>query len=216
MNNVELIGRIATDIKAGNGVVSSLLAVHRIYKSKDGEDSDFIPLSIFGKQADNFSKMVSKGEMIGIDGQIKTSVYADQNGEKKYGWSVAVDHFYLLNGSKHEGQHKMSQQTISDDNTYKVDSQLDNLDKILDSVKADEQSAKQSAKPADETKPAKQQVEQQADESISPTMPLGNGSKNNRSHISGNDFSKSVIDNQPSIEQLQQEIKDLKSKALPF
>lgn len=212
MNNVQMIGHIAVDTKVGNGVVSSLLAVHRIYKSRDGEDTDFIPLSIFGKQADNFSKMVQKGQQIGLDGRIKTSEYVDQNGEKKYGWSVAVDHFYLLNSGKHEGQHKMSQQTISDDNTYKVDSQLDNLDKILDSVKADEQSAKQSAKPSDEAKPAKPAEDE---ESISPLPPLGN-SRSNRSHISGNDFSKSVIDNQPTVEQLQQEIADLKKKALPF
>lgn len=205
MNNVNLIGRIATDIKVGSGVVSTLLAVHRIYKSKDGIEADFIPLSIFGKQADNFSKMVSKGEMVGIDGQLKTSVYADANGEKKYGWSVAVDHFYLLNSGKHD--HKSD-----NDNTYKVDEQLDNLDEILDTVKADE---------ADETKPvsedkqpeAKQPVKQ-ADEPISPLPPLGN--KNNRSHVSGNDFNEKVIDSQPSIEQLEQEIAKLKEKALPF
>lgn len=119
MNNVELIGHVATDLKAGNGVVSSLLAVHRIYKSQDGQDTDFIPLSVFGHQAENFQKMVKKGEMVGIDGQIKTSTYADPvTGEKRYGWSVVVSHFYLLNsehreGSHDGGQHKMSQQTVS-------------------------------------------------------------------------------------------------------
>ncbi|QFR65002.1 single-stranded DNA-binding protein [Schleiferilactobacillus harbinensis] len=115
MNNVELIGRIATDVKAGNGVVSSLIAVHRIYKSKDGIEADFIPLSLFGHQAENFSKMVQKGQQVGIDGQIKTSEYVDQNGEKRYGWSVVVSHFYLLNSGSHDGgQPKLSQQTVSD------------------------------------------------------------------------------------------------------
>ena len=114
MNNVELIGHVATDLKAGNGVVSSLLAVHRIYKSQDGQDTDFIPLSVFGHQAENFQKMVSKGQQIGIDGQIKTSTYADQNGEKKYGWSVVVNHFYLLGSEHHEGsQQKLSQTVVS-------------------------------------------------------------------------------------------------------
>lgn len=116
MNNVNLIGRIATDVKIGNGVVSTLMAVKRIYHSKDGIEADFIPLSLFGHQAENFSKMVSKGQMLGIDGQIKTSTYADPStGEKKYGWSVAVDHFYLL-GEHHEGgQPKLSQQTVHND-----------------------------------------------------------------------------------------------------
>lgn len=209
MNNVNLIGRVATDVNTGNGVASSLLAVHRIYKSKDGQDSDFIPITLFGKQAENFAKMVEKGQMIGLDGRLKTSEYADQNGEKKYGWSVIVSHFYLLNSGKHD--HKSD-----NENVYKVDEQLSNLDKILDNVKADEQADepvnedKQPAKP--ETKPAKQSDD---DESIEPLPPLGNN-HNNRSHISGNDFNQKVIDAQPSIEQLQQEIAELKSKALPF
>lgn len=115
MNNVQMLGHIAVDTKVGNGVASSLLAVHRIYKSRDGQDTDFIPLSVFGKQADNFSKMVQKGQLIGIDGQIKTSTYADENGEKRYGWSVVVNHFYLLGNEHHEGQQKLSQQLISND-----------------------------------------------------------------------------------------------------
>ncbi|MFT9040165.1 single-stranded DNA-binding protein [Schleiferilactobacillus harbinensis] len=117
MNNVNLIGHVATDVKVGNGVISSLLAVHRIYKSSDGVDTDFIPLSIFGHQAENFQKMVSKGQQIGIDGQIKTSTYTDQNGEKKYGWSVVVSHFYLLGSGNHDegSQQKISQQMVNND-----------------------------------------------------------------------------------------------------
>jgi single-strand DNA-binding protein len=172
MNNVNLIGRIATDVKQGNGVVSSLLAVHRIYKSRDGQDTDFIPLSLFGKQAENFSKMVQKGQQIGIDGRIKTSEYADENGEKRYGWGVVVNHFYLLNS----GEHTSHDSKQDNDNTYKIDRQLDNLDEILDSVKSDKQPAK--------TKPVKQAED---DESISPLQPLGNN-RNNRSHISGAGF----------------------------
>lgn len=115
MNDVSLIGHVATDVKVGNGVVSSLLAVHRIYKSSDGVEADFIPLSVFGHQADNFSKMVSKGQLIGVDGSLKTSTYADPTtGEKKYGWSVVVNHFYLLS-EQHEGQQKLSQNVVSSD-----------------------------------------------------------------------------------------------------
>jgi single-strand DNA-binding protein len=133
MNNVSLIGHVAVDTKVGSGVASSLLAVHRIYKSRDGQDTDFIPLSIFGKQAENFSKMVQKGEQIGIDGRIKTSTYADENGEKKYGWTVAVDHFYLLNSGHHDdGQQKLSQQSQPRASQPAIDKQLKSLDSQLE------------------------------------------------------------------------------------
>lgn len=118
MNNVSLIGRIATDAKIGNGVLTSLLAVKRIYNSKDGIDADFVPIAVFGHQAANFSKMVRKGSRIGIDGSIKTSKYADQNGEIKYGFTVAVSHFYLLDDKPKNNQQvaasKQAEVTVSD------------------------------------------------------------------------------------------------------
>lgn len=114
MNNVNLIGRIATDVKAGNGVISTLLAVKRIYHSQDGQDTDFIQLSIFGHQAENFQKMVSKGDKIGIDGSIKTSKYADENGEVRYGWAITISHFYLLSSKSHNGDSaKLSDATLN-------------------------------------------------------------------------------------------------------
>lgn len=124
MNNVNLIGRIATDVKAGNGVISTLLAVHRIYHSQDGQDTDFIQLSIFGHQAENFQKMVSKGQLIGVDGQLKTSTYADENGEKRYSWSVVVDHFYLLSSKAHGDKSKDSSPKLSDATLNILNSQL--------------------------------------------------------------------------------------------
>ncbi|WP_225366697.1 single-stranded DNA-binding protein [Lacticaseibacillus paracasei] len=101
MNNFSGIGRIVMDAKKGNGVVNSLLAIKRIYKSNDNQTADFIPLTLFGHQADNFDRLTSKGDKIGIDGSIKTSKYADENGEVHYGWSVVVNHFYLLSSKPH-------------------------------------------------------------------------------------------------------------------
>lgn len=100
MNNYSAIGRVAMDPKIGDGVATSLLAIKRIYSSKDGEDTDFVPLTIFGKQADNFNRLTKKGERIGIDGRIKTSTYTNEQGQTEHNWSVVVDHFYLLDSSK--------------------------------------------------------------------------------------------------------------------
>ena len=103
MNNFSGIGRIATDAKLGNGVLTSLLAIKRIYKSNDGIDADFIPLTIFGKQADNFNRLTKKGDKIGVDGRIKTGTYPNEQGQTEHSWSVVVDHFYLLSSKPHNG-----------------------------------------------------------------------------------------------------------------
>ncbi|MFT8861277.1 single-stranded DNA-binding protein [Schleiferilactobacillus harbinensis] len=104
MNSVNLIGRIATDSKQNSGAVRSLLAVKRIYKSKDNTDADFIPLTLFGHQADNFIKFCRKGQQIGIDGSLKTGEYVDSEGQKRYSWSVVVSHFYLLSSDHYQQQ----------------------------------------------------------------------------------------------------------------
>ncbi|VTZ96709.1 Single-stranded DNA-binding protein [Lacticaseibacillus rhamnosus] len=113
MNNFSGIGRVAMDAKVGNGVVNSLLAIKRIYKSNDGVEADFIPLTIFGKQADNFNRLTSKGDKIGIDGSVKTGKYADENGEVHYGWSVVVNHFYLLSSKPKDSAGTLSDATVN-------------------------------------------------------------------------------------------------------
>lgn len=127
MNNYSAIGRIAMDPKIGNGVLTSLLAIKRIYKSSDNQTADFIPLTIFGKQADNFNRLTSKGDKIGIDGSVKTGKYADENGEVHYGWSVVVNHFYLLSSKP-----KDSAGTLSDSMVSSISTKLDGLVKDSD------------------------------------------------------------------------------------
>lgn len=100
------------DPKVGNGVLTSLLAIRRIYKSSDG-DTDFVPLTIFGKQADNFNRLTKKGDKIGIDGRIKTSTYINEQGQTEHGWSVVIDHFYLLSTKPHNASEKLSDATIN-------------------------------------------------------------------------------------------------------
>lgn len=123
MNNYSAIGRIAMEPKVGNGVVNSLLAIKRIYISADGIEADFIPLTLFGHQAENFNRLTSKGDKIGLDGRIKTNRYADKNGEVHYGWSVTVDHFYLLSSKPHNDASRDSTQ-LSDTTVNVLNSQL--------------------------------------------------------------------------------------------
>lgn len=127
MNNFSGIGRIAMSPKKGNGVLSSLLAIKRIYKSSDNVDTDFVPLTIFGHQAENFDRLTKKGDAVGIDGSVKTSKYADENGEVHYGWSVVVNHFYLLSSKSHDASPKLSDSTVD-----VLNSKLDGLVKDSD------------------------------------------------------------------------------------
>ncbi|RNE25090.1 single-stranded DNA-binding protein [Lacticaseibacillus paracasei] len=131
MNNYSAIGRISMDPKIGNGVLSSLLAIKRIYKSSDG-DTDFVPLTVFGKQADNFERLTKKGDKVGIDGSIRTNKYADENGEIHYGWAVVVNHFYLLSTKPHNDASRDSSPQLSDATVNSLSTKLNGLVKDSD------------------------------------------------------------------------------------
>ena len=127
MNNFSALGRIAMQAKRGNGVVNSLLAIKRIYKSNDNQTADFIPITLFQHQAENFDRLTKKGDAVGIDGSVRTNKYADENGEVHYGWSVVVNHFYLLSSKP-----KDSAGTLSDSMVNSISTKLDGLVKDSD------------------------------------------------------------------------------------
>ena len=99
MNKVILIGRLTKDPELkytpGNGtaVTTLTLAVDN-YNSKSGEKSaDFIPVVIWGKQAENTAQYMSKGSQIAISGRISTRSYDAKDGTKRYVTEVVADTF---------------------------------------------------------------------------------------------------------------------------
>ncbi|EPD01575.1 single-stranded DNA-binding protein [Lacticaseibacillus paracasei subsp. paracasei Lpp125] len=101
MNNFSGIGRIATDVKKGNGSATAILAVHRIYsQAKDKQTADFIPIVAFGKMAEVLNNYAPKGTRIGISGHIHTGQY-EKDGRTEYTWQVVAEHIYLLSNKPH-------------------------------------------------------------------------------------------------------------------
>ena len=102
MNKVVLIGRLTSDpilkYTPGNGtaVTTINLAVDR-QKTKDGKkEADFIPVVIWGKQAESTAQYVSKGKLIGIAGRIQTRSYDHKDGYKVYVTEVVAEEVQFL------------------------------------------------------------------------------------------------------------------------
>ena len=99
MNKVILIGRLTKDPELrytpGNGTaVTTLTLAIDNYNSKTGEKSaDFIPVVIWGKQAENTAQYMSKGSQIAISGRITTRSYDAKDGTKRYVTEVVADMF---------------------------------------------------------------------------------------------------------------------------
>jgi single-strand DNA-binding protein len=102
MNKVTLIGRLTKDPElkftpgSGNAVANFTLAVDRRF-TKDGQkEADFIPVVVWGKQAESTATYVSKGKLIGVAGRIQVRSYDAKDGTKRYVTEVIADEVQFL------------------------------------------------------------------------------------------------------------------------
>lgn len=106
INNVVLVGRLVADpelkeVGENGKVVNFSLAVPRSYKNSDGEyEVDFIRCNVWNKSAENMKEYCKKGDVVGIQGEIQTSNYEDENGNKRTSVDVRVDKLTFLSSKK--------------------------------------------------------------------------------------------------------------------
>ena len=92
MNLVTLIGRLTKKPEvrytpSQTAVGRFTLAVDRM-KKDDG--ADFIPVVVFGKQAENCEKYLDKGRQVAVQGRIQTGSY-EKDGHKVFTTEVVAD-----------------------------------------------------------------------------------------------------------------------------
>ena len=99
MNKVVLIGRLTKDPElkytpgTATAVTTITLAVEN-YNSKSGEKTaDFIPVVLWGKQAENTAQYMLKGNQVAISGRISVRTYDAKDGTKRYVTEVVADMF---------------------------------------------------------------------------------------------------------------------------
>ena len=121
MNKCFLIGRLVknpelTKTNTDLSVCKFTLAINRNFKDKDGnEQTDFIPIVAWRKQAENCAKYLKKGSQCAVTGTIQTRSY-DKDGEKRYITEVIADNVEFLT-PKQSSELKIDDLTPTDDNT---------------------------------------------------------------------------------------------------
>lgn len=96
LNRVILMGRIAQDLElrqtqGGTTVLSFNVAVDRSVRQGEERQADFIRCVAFNQRAEFISRYFSKGSMIAIEGNLRTSTYDDKNQVRHYNTDVYVD-----------------------------------------------------------------------------------------------------------------------------
>ena len=106
MNKVVLIGRLTKDpelkFTPGNGtaIATFSIAVDRRFKSEGQPTADFIPIVVWGKQAENTANYMSKGRLIGISGRIQTRNYEAKDGTRRYVTEIVAEEVQFLGGKQ--------------------------------------------------------------------------------------------------------------------
>ncbi|NFI05950.1 single-stranded DNA-binding protein [Clostridium botulinum] len=105
MNKVVLIGRLTKDPElrftpgAGTAVTTLTLAVDK-YNSKSGQkEADFVPVVVWGKQAESTANYMVKGSQMAISGRIQTRNYEAKDGTKRYVTEVVATEVQFLSKS---------------------------------------------------------------------------------------------------------------------
>ncbi len=102
INRVVLVGRLTRDpelryTSSNIPVAKFTLAVNRTFAGPTGErEADFIQCVIWRKQAENITKFVRKGSLVGVEGRIQTGSYDDKDGIRKYTTEVVCDSVQFL------------------------------------------------------------------------------------------------------------------------
>ncbi len=109
MNNVVLIGRLTRDpdVRYTNSqlaIARFSVAINRV-PGRDGQDrgADFPNVVVFGKQAENCERYLTKGKLVAIQGRIQTGSY-EKDGRKVYTTEVVADRVEFLEwGDRQQG-----------------------------------------------------------------------------------------------------------------
>lgn len=102
LNKVILIGRLTRDPElrytpnSGTAVGSFTLAVNRIGGKQ--EETDFIDIVVWGKQAENCAQYLQKGSLAAVDGRLQIRSYEAKDGQKRRVAEVVAFSVQFLSG----------------------------------------------------------------------------------------------------------------------
>ena len=111
MNKVIIIGHLARSIElkytqSQMAIGKTAIAVTRKYtlNGEKREETCFIDISFFGKQAEIANQYLGKGSKLAVEGYLKFEQWQDNNGQNRSKHSIAVESMEMLGDAKQNNQ----------------------------------------------------------------------------------------------------------------
>ena len=110
-NKVILMGNLTRDPEtrvtpSGLTICKLGLAVSRNYSTKDcerREETTFVDVDAFGRQAEVITKYMSKGKPIMLEGRLRLDQWEGNDGQKRSKLCVVLENFQFVGGPREEG-----------------------------------------------------------------------------------------------------------------
>ena len=103
MNSIQLVGRLVVDpelrfSQSGTPIANFRVAVNRPVKrdATGRTPADFLRVTAFRKTAEIVAQYAHQGDLVSVEGAVRTDQYTDRDGVKRYGWGVIANRVGLL------------------------------------------------------------------------------------------------------------------------
>lgn len=108
VNKVILVGRLGIDpeiksFESGAKVASFRIATSESYKNKEGqrvENTEWHNIVMWRGLADIAERYLRKGDQVYIEGRIRTRMWEDKDGNKRYTTEIEAQNMTMLGGKK--------------------------------------------------------------------------------------------------------------------
>ncbi|MDY6037481.1 MAG: single-stranded DNA-binding protein [Eubacterium sp.] len=95
MNKIIFIGRLTKDPTFRQGDTTAIanfsIAIDRQIKAGEEKQADFPRITVFGKQAENAEKYLKKGQLVCVEGSVRTGQFENKKGERVYTTDFIAD-----------------------------------------------------------------------------------------------------------------------------
>ena len=116
-NRVVLVGKLTPhnerrNTTAGAAIGNSAIDVTRKFNvnGEKREETCFIDITFFGKQAEIANQYLSKGSKLLVEGRLKFDQWTDNNGQNRSKHTISVENMEMLGGQQQGGYNQNSNQ----------------------------------------------------------------------------------------------------------
>jgi single-strand DNA-binding protein len=114
LNHVVLIGRLTREAElkytaGGQAVCKFSIAVNRRKKNGDQweDEANFFDITVWGKQGESLHPYLTKGKMVGVDGELRQDRW-QQDGQNRSKVEIVASYVQLLGGGGGSSQDRQS------------------------------------------------------------------------------------------------------------